>query len=121
MKGRIKKTNQTMKSIKQNKKVIKWKEEKYNKNMQVLKDSTVKFVLALGVSLLTSFWICLWFSHRSMSYCLTLGGGKVGEASCSFIPAKQVCRSSQILQADRRELGSVFFFFPVVPRGWWLQ
>ena len=32
--------------------------------MQVLKDSKVKFVSAIAVSLLTSFWLCLWFSHN---------------------------------------------------------
>ena len=30
--------------------------------MQVLKDNEVKFV-CVGVSLLTFFWICLWFSQ----------------------------------------------------------
>ena len=30
--------------------------------MQILKDSKVKFVSAVGVSLLTSFWMCVWSS-----------------------------------------------------------
>ena len=41
-------------------------------NMQVLKVSKVKFVSAIDVCLLTSFWIHLWFSHSSRSYCLGL-------------------------------------------------
>ena len=40
--------------------------------MQVLKDRKVKFARTLGVSLLTSFWTCLWSSLHSRSYCLTL-------------------------------------------------
>ena len=39
--------------------------------MQVLLKTKVKFVSAV-VCLLTSFWICLWFSLSSGSYCLTL-------------------------------------------------
>ena len=40
--------------------------------MQVLKASKGKFVSAVGGSLLTSLWVCLWSSHSSRSYCLTL-------------------------------------------------
>ena len=68
MKGRIKK-NQTIKT--KQKKLKKQKDEKFFK-MQVLKESKVKFVSAIGVCLLTSFCICLWFSHSFRSYYLTV-------------------------------------------------
>ena len=53
MKGGIKKTNQTIKSNKQKNELNRKKRNK--KNMQVLKDSKVKFVSAVGAHLLTSF------------------------------------------------------------------
>ena len=65
MKGRIKNNENKQKTEKNQ------INEKEKKNMQVLKDSKVKFVSAVGVHLLTSFWICLRFSHSSRSYCLT--------------------------------------------------
>ena len=37
--------------------------------------SKVKFVSAVGVRLLPSFWACPWFSLSSRSYCVTLAGG----------------------------------------------
>ena len=56
--GRVKKTNQTMKSNKENQKKLNGK--KRNKTnlknkMQILKDREVKFVSGVGMSLLTSF------------------------------------------------------------------
>ena len=60
--------------------------------------SKVKFVSAVGVHLLTSFWICLWFSLSSRSYYLTLGGAEGGEPLLVVKPAGWFCRSSWFLQ-----------------------
>ena len=57
--------------------------------MQVLKDSKVKFVSTVGVSLLTFFWICVWSSHSSGSFCLTLER-KLKIPPGDFKPAKRV-------------------------------
>ena len=72
--------------------------------MQVLKESKVKFVSAIGVCLLTS----LWLSHSSRSYCRTLGGA--GKPSTDFKPANLVL---QVFPdpAGRGGLGSIIFPF----------
>ena len=71
MKGKVNKANQTMKSTKkqnQKKSLMKQREIKKLKDktikkpkinkMKVLKDRKVKFISAVGLSLLISFWIC---------------------------------------------------------------
>ena len=81
--------------------------------MHVL-DSKVKFVSALGVHLLTRFWVCRQFSHDSRSYCLNLVG--VGGRLLLILNLPNwFCRSSLILQAER---GWAPFFFLVVQQGW---
>ena len=47
------------------------KEIKFKK-MQVLMKGKIYFVSAVGVHLLTSFWICLSFNLSSRTYCVTL-------------------------------------------------
>ena len=56
------------------------KRREIKKNMEVLMKSKVKFVSAVGVRLLPSFWACPWFSLSSRSYCVTLGEKKVPPA-----------------------------------------
>ena len=58
----------------------------------------MNFVSAVDVRLLTSFWICLWFSLSSRSYYLTLGGAEGGEPLLVVKPAGWFCRSSWFLQ-----------------------
>ena len=77
------------------------------KNMQVLKDIEVKFVSVLGVCLLTSFWICLWFSYSSRSYCLFLKN-KQKKPPADFTSAKPVLQVFQD-HAGRGQLGSIIF------------
>ena len=110
MKGRVKKTNQTMKSDKQNQKkkklhrkkrnkIIKTKNNNKENKIQVLKDGKVKFVSAVGVSLLTSFWVCLWSSQSSRSFFLILGKTKTLLLILNL--PRGFCCSSWILQARK--------------------
>ena len=80
--------------------------------------SKLKFVSAVGVRLLTSFWICVWFSLRP--YCLTLEKKKKKgkkkwkkekkKATCWFLSIpKWFCRSFWLLQVVGG-LGSIFPF-----------
>ena len=78
--------------------------------MQILKYSKVKFVTAVDVSLLTSFWISLFSSLSSRSYCLTLE--KKEKPPADFKSAKQVLLF--FLDAVGR---GVLFFFPFL----WFQ
>ena len=55
----------------------KQKKRRKKKITQVLMKSKVKFVSAVGVYLLTSSWIHLWFSFSSRFYCLTLEKNKI--------------------------------------------
>lgn len=75
--------------------------------MQVLKDGKVEFVLTVGVCILTSLWICLWFSHSSSFCCLTLKKN----ASCY--------KSSQIMLAEGS--WALLFSFLVVLQWLWLS
>ena len=86
--------------------------------MQVLKESKVKFVPAVGVHLLTSFWICLWFSHSSRSICLTLEKKKKGLLLILNLPS----HFSQVFPYPAgRGVWAPFFIFPVVLQGWGLS
>ena len=95
MKGRVKKTNQTIKSNKQSPKKLNEKNRnkikiKIIKNeMQVLKYSEVKFISALVLA----FWLLSasvfgLLTAPARSFPLTLGVG--GKPSADFKPAKQV-------------------------------
>ena len=88
--------------------------------MQVLKNSKMKYVSAVGVHLLISFWIDLQFSHSSRSYWLTIGKKKkkpLADFTCEtgFVGLPGSCR--------KKGAGLIFFFFcfPVVPQGWGLS
>ena len=85
----------------------------------------MNFVSAVDIRLLTSFWICLWFSHAPGLTVLLLGAGAAGKKKLppDFKPDNMVL---QVFQdpAGRGGLGSIFFFFfsfPVVPQGWRLS
>ena len=103
MKGRIKRTNQT---IKTNKIILNKQKDEIEKTTQVLQVSKVKFASPVGVHLLTSFCICLWFSHSSRPYCLIL----MGEKSLLLILNLPIwfCMSSWILQTE----GVGLLFYP---------
>ena len=76
--------------------------------------SKVTFVSGVGAHLLTSFWIHLWFSLRSSSYCLTLGGAWWGikPAEPFFAGLLGSCTWWGV---------GVCFPFPMVPQGWGLS
>ena len=76
--------------------------------MQVLKNSKVKFVSAVSVSLLTSFWVCLCSSDSSRFYCLTLRWKKKKSLLLTLSLPNGFCWSSWILQAEG---GWALFFF----------
>ena len=64
--------------------------------MQVLKHSEVKFVSGFGFSLFPCFWISLWSSQSSRSFCLMLRKKK---SLADFKPAKRILLFSWTLQA----------------------
>ena len=66
--------------------------ERRKRKMHILKDSKVKFVSTVGVHLLTSFWICLRFSHSSRSIVLVLG--ETTKPPADFKPAMLVLHIS---------------------------
>ena len=80
--------------------------------MKVLMKSKVIFVSALGVHLLTSFWVCLWFCLSTRSCCLTLGKEKQTnnqkQPPAVVILARRFCRSFQLI----REMGGFGSIFP---------
>ena len=105
-----KENKSTIKSNKQNKKLKKWKGEIKKKNIQVTMKRKVKLVSAVVICLLSSFWICLCFSHSSRSDCLTLKKINEIEPPDDFKPAKQVLHA--ILDpAGKGGDGLVCFFF----------
>ena len=66
--------------------------------MQVLKNSKVTFVSAVGLCLLTNFWIISSFLTAPGLTVLLLKEKKKSPAD--FKPSSQFCGSSQILQAE---------------------
>ena len=96
--------------------------------MQVLKESKLRFVSAVGISLLTSFWLCLWSSHSSGLFVWHLWRGKVLPAY--FKSAKQVLLFSSWMLQEGGAGGDaglhffsffpLYFPFPVFPWGWGL-
>ena len=85
--------------------------------MQVLKNSKVTFVSAVGLCLLTNFWIISSFLTAPGLTVLLLKEKKslllILNLQASFAGLPRSCR--------QRGAGLQFFFFPVVPQEWGLS